>query len=203
MSQLKYRPPTSLLLIVLSLILSGCSLIQIIDKPGTGLDDLEGDGKIISQIEFHGLKYTKETFIRGHLYSEEGQAYTTRNAELDYARLDGLSIFSSISFDTREDGDEVILVISVSENQPWLPGIAMSISDETGFSVGPSVSFGNFLGRGMKLSASAKFGGATTYQAVFSTPWYGDGRPQVMAQIYNLSRANKLDGYGIWAKVLR
>lgn len=190
-----FRAQASVLLLVLSLMLGGCSLVQITDKPDTGLDHLEGDGKIISRIELLGLKYTKETFIRRHLYSQEGQSYSARNAQLDYARLDGLAIFSSITFDTREDGDKLVLVIIVSENAPWLPGINMTISDETGFSIGPSVSFGNFLGRGMKLSVSARFGGATTYQALFSTPWYGDGRPQVVAQVYRLNRDNRLDNF--------
>ena len=184
-----------LVVIVAIVGISGCGLIQIIDKPEAFVANPEGVGEVIRAIEINGLSYTDENFIREHLYSQPGQTYEKGDNQKDFVQLDGLGIFSSIQFETRDEGNEVVLVITVQENVPWLPSVALSITDENGVSIGPAVSFGNFMGRAMKLSASARFGGTTSYQATFLTPWYGDDRPQISAQIYSLSRQNKLDNF--------
>jgi len=178
-----------------TIVQTGCGLIKIISKPEAFVDNPKGVGKVIKAIEINGLSYTDENFIREHLFSQPGEIYDDGNNQEDFVQLDGLGIFSSIQFETREEGDEVVLVITVSENVPWLPSIALSITDENGVSIGPAVSFSNFMGKAMKLSASARFGGTTSYQATFLTPWYGDDRPQISAQIYSLSRQNKLDDF--------
>jgi outer membrane protein assembly factor BamA len=73
-------------------------------------------------------------------------------------------------------GGQVALRFVVSENSSWLPGLALSYTEENGFSLGPSFSAVNLSGRDIDGSVKAYFGGTTQFVVHLGWPWIGGER---------------------------
>ena len=126
----------------------------------TDVDQLYG--KTVKEIRISKLRYTKREIIIRELASRVGEPYLKKNAEKDAKRLDQLGIFSAFTIEAIEEGDEVVLAIEVKETFPYLPTISLEVDDENGLSIGPGFKSINLGGRAISLSASARFGGATS-----------------------------------------
>ena len=177
------------------MILSGCSLIKIQNRAEPEIKDTSDYAKLVREIRIVGAEYTHHEVFDQQLVTRVGEPYSRENADLDYAHLNGLKIFSAVFFDTIDVEDEIILVISVVENVPYIPSISLEITEENGLSIGPAISYSNFLGRAMKLSGAARFGGATNAQVLFRTPWRPGPKPVFVFDFFWRDRDNKLDNF--------
>ncbi|MCH8015762.1 MAG: hypothetical protein IH917_03965, partial [Acidobacteria bacterium] len=89
-------------------------------------------GKTVKEIRISRLRYTQREIIIRELASRVGEPYLKENAEKDAKRLDQLGIFSAITIEAIEEGDEVVLAIEVQETFPYLPTISLDVNDENG-----------------------------------------------------------------------
>jgi outer membrane protein insertion porin family len=133
-------------------------------------------GKPLGEIRISELRHTKESLVRGALYSKVGELYGEKNEAMDRERLDRLGVFSSIAFTVFEEAGGIVLDVEVKETTPWVPLITADITDADGLTLGPGVKVVNLLGRGIYLSASARFGQAATAEVLSESPWIAGGR---------------------------
>lgn len=179
----------------LVLCLTGCSLIELVDRPDSGLQAGTGYGKTLEKIQIEGARHTREDVIRRMLVSKVGEPYTRQHALEDYSNLDRLRVFSSIQFDVAENGDAAILTIRVTENNPYTPSANIGITDENGVTVGVGATSGNFLGSGTKLLAKYNLGGSEGFRLNIRTPWYPGRRLMFVGSLSEGSRRNKTDDF--------
>ncbi len=152
-------------------------------------------GKTVKEIRISNLRWTqRETLIR-ELASQVGEPYSKENAEKDAKRLDQLGIFSAITIEPIEEGDEVVLAIEVQETFPYLPTISLDVSDENGLSIGPGFKSINLGGRAISLSASARFGGATSFATTLENPWVAGNHLSYRLDFHHRERKNELDNF--------
>jgi len=105
------------------------------------------------------------------LSSRVGRPYTKEIAYKDFRNLHQLKIFSSIHFAVEPDGEGVILIVTVTEVNPYTPSIKIGITDENGVSFGFGGSSANLLGTANKANASVNFGGQSGVKLGLSSPW--------------------------------
>lgn len=132
-------------------------------------------GRTISEIRISKLKNTKEGLVRRALHSKVGAVYGEGSAAIDRENLDRLGVFSEIAFETTVAGDDVVLDVRLRETTPWVPLITADITDTDGLTLGPGVKVVNLLGRGIYLSAAARFGQSTTVELESESPWIAGG----------------------------
>ena len=163
---------TSVLAFFSGLILvSGCGIIHIQERPPTGLDEERDFGPSLKEIRIEGLGYTRERTVLQQLSSRVGRPYTKEIAYKDFRNLHQLKIFSSIHFAVEPDGEGVILIVTVTEVNPYTPSIKIGITDENGVSFGFGGSSANLLGTANKANASVNFGGQSGVKLGLSSPW--------------------------------
>ena len=181
----------------LLLLSSGCSAFHKTPVPDP-LDPEGRYGQIVREIRFEGRKHTNESLLRTTMVTEAGDTYTREEAERDFARLFQLGVFTKLAFDTEPVEDGIVLVVTMEENSPVLPGLSFAITQENGLELGPAISSPNLFGRATKGSVSARFGGATNIGIQFIDPW----RPSrsifdccYALQFFHRERNNKLDDF--------
>ena len=152
-------------------------------------------GKTVKEIRISQLRYTKREIIIRQLASRVGEPYLKENAEKDAKRLDQLGICSSIKIEPIEDGEEVVLEIEIEETFPYLPTISLDVSDENGLSIGPGFKSINLRGRAISLSASARFGGATSLGTTLEDPWVAGNHLSYRLEFHQRDRNNELDNF--------
>ncbi len=131
----------------------------------------EFEGKTVSEIRVVGAKNTKENIILRELLTEIGEFFDPEKIKKDLESLDRLGVFSDVKIYPTEENGETVLMIEVTETLRYLPVVSISIDDENGVSAGAGLKSVNFLGKGVYLSGVARFGGATTVEAVLRNPW--------------------------------
>jgi outer membrane protein insertion porin family len=159
----------------------------------TDVDQLYG--KTVKEIRISRLRYTKREIIIRELASRVGEPYLKENAEKDLKRLDQLGICSSIKIEPIEDGEEVVLEIEIKETFPYLPTISLDVNDENGLSIGPGFTSINLGGRAISLSASARFGGATSLGTTLENPWVAGNHLSYRLEFHQRDRRNELDNF--------
>jgi len=132
-------------------------------------------GKVVGEIRISKLKHTREDLVRRSLYSKVGEPYREENETIDRERLDRIGAFSDIAFEISERDGGVVLDVMLRETTPWIPLITADITDADGLTLGPGVKAVNLLGRGIYLSASARFGQSTTVELLSESPWLPGG----------------------------
>jgi outer membrane protein insertion porin family len=170
MSIRSYTHVPGCLLIVL---VSGCGLIKITERPPTGLEAEQDYGRRITEIRVHGLQYTRERVVYEQMYSRVGQVYTEETAHVDYRYLNRLEVFSSIRLDAVPDSSQtgLILNVYVTEINPYTPSIKIGITDENGLNFGLGGSSANLFGSALKANASFNFGGQSGIRGGLASPW--------------------------------
>jgi outer membrane protein assembly factor BamA len=151
-------------------------------------------GKVITEIRIEGNEETKESVIRRALNSNVGDIYTEELARSDRKWLFQLGVFTSIFFDTIPDGDGVILVVKVAEVNPYIPAPSIKITEENGLEIGVALSSANLFGTASRLSAYARFGGATNIGIRYKDPLMPDFRWWSGYQLdyFHMERRNKI-----------
>lgn len=186
-----------LTLLLLSLLTSGCSLFSRYEVP----DPFAGDfafGEVVRKIRLEGNKHTRESVIRDVLETRVGEPYTELNQNQDYRRLFQLGVFQLITFATEPVDDGIAVIITMDEISPYLPGLSFNITQENGLEIGPSLSAPNLLGRAMRASVYARFGGATNIGLRLrdilrrDADWYGCC---YTFEYFHRDRENKLDEF--------
>ena len=156
-------------------------------------DELEG--KLVTEIRIHGIKYTKEYVVTREIASRVGEPFKRENVDLDKERLDRTRIFSSIDVKALSEDDGVVIDITVTETFPYLPIISMQVNDENGVSLGPGFRSINFLGRGIELGGSVQFGGAQNAEAYIRNPWIAGNHVSYEVNYFRRDRTNQLDNF--------
>jgi len=150
-------------------------------------------GKIIREIRLVGLKRTKEFIVLRELGSKVGEPFTEENARKDPDRLNRLGVFGSIELrPIVDENDEVILELHLKEIFPYLPRLSLEVSDADGVSVGGGFTALNLLGRGIRLDAAVRGGGATTVEFVSDSPWVWGDRYGYDIEIFGRNRFNEI-----------
>jgi len=172
----------------------GC--LSIRDIPSSHPENLPY-GDVVREIRVEGNKSTRAWFVEEALASKVGQPYTEKSARDDYRWLSQLGIFTSIEFRTEDMGDGIALIVSVDEVTPYMPSLSVGFTEENGFEIGPAFSSPNFLGFAGRVSAYARFGGATNFGIRYWDPWvpggswlFGYG-----AKYAHIERRNVLDDF--------
>jgi outer membrane protein assembly factor BamA len=172
---------------------TGNSWIKSSDIPDPFAEDLIL-GKVITEIRLEGNEDTRDDVIHRAMISKVGSVYTEKTARLDRRWLFQLGVFTSIFFSTIPDGEGVILVVKVSEVNPYIPAPALKITEENGLEIGVSLSSANLFGYAARLSAWARFGGATNIGIRFKDPLMPEFRWRKGYQIdyFHMERRNKV-----------
>lgn len=152
-------------------------------------------GKAVREIRISQLQYTDRDVITRELASQVGEPYLQENTQKDLERLDRLGIFSAIEIESIGEGGGVVLVIEVEETFPHLPIVSLEVSDENGVSVGPGFKSLNLAGRDISLSASARFGGSTNFEATVENPWFAGDHLSYRIEFFQRDRRNELDDF--------
>jgi outer membrane protein insertion porin family len=164
----------------------------------SGVDDLAPwQGLTVLALELEGNEVTRERVIRREIRTAVGEPLDLGILREDYLRLQNLEIFSAIRIEASPgDAGEVRLRFVVKESHSWLPLLAMTYTEENGFSAGPGISALNLTGRNIKLSGRAYFGGTTQYWADLRWPWmYGENHNSLRAFFARRDRDDSLRGF--------
>lgn len=148
------------------------------------------EGKIIKEIQYEGLKRTKEYIVTREMISKVGEPLSRENLNKEKNRLELLDIFSDIRIETEVVGDEVILTYIFVETFPILPSIGLKISDENGVSVGGGIKSPNLLGRDIFFSGRMMFGGSKDVEVWIENPWVTGNHLGYSLQYYHRKRDN-------------
>lgn len=127
--------------------------------------------------------------------SQAGEPFHLANIEEDDKGLDRLGVFSEASIEAAPGDSGVILDVDVKETLRYIPVISMAISDENGISIGGGLKSVNLLGSGIYLSATAKFGGATTIELIMRSPYQAKSHFTYQFEYYHRDRENALFGF--------
>jgi outer membrane protein insertion porin family len=153
------------------------------------------EGKTVTLITVTGNRVTKDFVISREIVVKIGEPLSIAELKKSVQNLNNLDIFSSIKVTGAEDEDGVSINITVRE-MPWIiPYLKFKYNEENGWSVGPTVSSLNLLGRGIKLSAFVLFGGTTTFSVIGSYPWITGNHVSLDLTAQHLIRDDKLNHF--------
>ena len=153
-------------------------------------------GKTVLDITLAGNHITKSWVIAREIWTEEGEPLDPDLVRQDIIRLENLAIFGSVVVTPSPLRDGVSLDFVFTE-MPWIiPYPAIGYTEENGFSIGLGVSSPNFLGRKVNLSASAMFGGTTTYRFKGENPWITGNHVSAGVEAWHQVRQNELLEFG-------
>ena len=127
-------------------------------------------GQTLQEVRIEGNKYTREWIIRKALKSQIGHPYTQENAKLDVLWVMQLGAFTSVTLATEPVTDGIALIVTVTESTPYIPSLSIGLTQENGLEIGPAVSSSNLLGTAARVSAYARFGGATNIGFRYADP---------------------------------
>ncbi len=180
---IKGTPRTFLPSSLLTRLLAGLFLLILLGGPGSAVAKLvsiepippslpEGllYGEILREIRVEGNKYTREWIILKAVKSQIGHPYTPENAEKDVLWILRLGAFTSVTLATEPVDDGIALIVTVMEGTPYIPSLSIRLSQENGIEIGPAISSSNLLGTAARMSAYARWGGATNYGIRYADP---------------------------------
>ncbi len=181
------------ILLSLGIFLSSCSLIEVSEIP-VPQDQLLVHDKVIKEIRIQGNEHTNEELIYRAMISKVGDVYKEKNTDKDRRWLKQLGIFTYLLFETEEEDDGIILIVTVEEVNPYIPAPSFDITDENGLEIGASLYSPNLFGIASYLSVFFRVGGATNIGLKYRNPelpeanwWNG-----YSLEYYYTSRINKL-----------
>jgi outer membrane protein insertion porin family len=129
------------------------------------------EGTTVAEIRIIGANNTQEYIILRELFTKAGEPFDPEKIKKDFEALDRLGIFSEVKIYPIEENGGTVIIVEVTETFRYLPVISVSIDDENGISAGAGLKSVNMFGRGVYLSAAARFGGAMTVETVLRNPW--------------------------------
>jgi outer membrane protein insertion porin family len=144
-------------------------------------------------VELSGHVVTRERVIRREIQTRMGEPLDVHTVAADLRRLDNLAIFAEVH--AKADGTpegNVRLDFVIKEMPSWVPLLALTYTEENGFSAGPGVAFINLAGRDISLSAKAYFGGTQQYSGRLSWPWITGDHVSFEANAAHLDRQDEV-----------
>lgn len=151
----------------------------------------QGEQIRIEQIRIEGNTITRDKVIRRELSLIEGDLYSASKIKQSRNQLRNLGYFEEINI-TNEPGskpDLNNLKIDVSEQPTGTFSVGAGYSSVDSFIAQGSISQANFLGYGLKLSASASLGGSSeVYRLNLTDPYFLDTRWTTGFEIYKSER---------------
>jgi outer membrane protein insertion porin family len=168
-------------------------LVSVTDIPTAIPEDLHY-GEILREVRITGNRHTREWVILKAVKSQIGHPYTPENAKLDVLWVLRIGAFTAVTLDTEPVPDGIALTVTVTETTPWIPSLSIRLTQENGIEIGPAVSSSNVLGTAARLSAYARWGGATNYGLRYADPVL-PGRSWIYGyrfQYFHRDRINKL-----------
>jgi outer membrane protein insertion porin family len=154
-------------------------------------------GQIVEAVEIEGREATREHVVTREIHTRVGEPLDRETIEEDVQRLENLQVFSEIEIEVeagREDHVRVRFV--VREMPPWIPLLALTYTEQDGFSVGPGITAFNLTGRDIEVSGKAFFGGTTQFQFYADWPWItGDHRLGARLWAAHLDRYDTLNEF--------
>lgn len=154
-----------------------------------GADELQE--KPIEQILVQGLRKVQQSTVILQMKSKVGEPYSASNLAQDRQRLDRMGLFSRIDVAARAGAGGVVIQVDLKETLPYLPYPAISVTGEQGITAGAGLKSTNFLGSGANLATAARFGGATEFEVIASSPWRPQGSWWWTANYFLKDRLNK------------
>jgi outer membrane protein insertion porin family len=149
----------------------------------------------IAEITLTGNNITRTHVITRELTVKIGDPLTLDAVKESVRNLMNLDIFSSITVTPTRVDDGIALDFAVRE-MPWIiPYIKFKYNEENGWSVGPTVSSLNFLGRDIQLSAFWLFGGTNTFSFIGSWPWITGNHLSLELTLQHLIRDDTLNKF--------
>ncbi len=142
----------------------------------------------IGRIEIEGNTKTRDKVIRRELKIAEGWPYSAYRIEESERRLRRLGYFEKIKIEKEKGAkeNEINLKIKVKEMLTGSFIIGGGYSSYDKFIIMGNITERNFLGKGQKLSLSARFGAKTTrYVLNFFDPYFRDSRYSLGWSLYN------------------
>jgi outer membrane protein assembly factor BamA len=132
---------------------------------------LNAQDSIVVEIEFEGLKRTKESFLRRLIKTKENQAYDKAKVDLDIERLNRLAGVAKASVkETAENGGKKLTYVIV-ENFTIIPGPRISNASDGSFAYQLSLFEFNFLGNGQLIGASFQRNVFNSFSAFWEHPF--------------------------------
>lgn len=127
----------------------------------------------VSQIVIQGNKITKGYIVRRYIKIKEGEIFNSNKLRLTLSRLQGLGFFSdvNVNFEPDENGNDVIIVITVEEARTGKLGFNIAYGTQSGFGGGLSYDNFNIAGRGLKLSVGFDLGDREEYWLTYEQPY--------------------------------
>jgi outer membrane protein assembly factor BamA len=130
----------------------------------------QDEGRTIAAITVSGLRHITEAVVLAQIELKPGAVYYKAVADQDVMRLDRLGVFSDITLTPVDVGETLNLNVTVVETLRVLPMVSMAVTDEDGFSLGPSLKLLSRRGRPHELSVTARFGGSTLFEFSETSP---------------------------------
>jgi len=100
----------------------------------------------IKEVNFNGLKRTKETFLRRLLKSRLGTVYDSIVLQEDIERLKRLPAIANATYEIETLGNEKRIIYTIDENFTIIPGLRIATANDGSFAYRLSAFEFNFLG---------------------------------------------------------
>ncbi len=142
----------------------------------------------IGRIEIEGNTKTRDKVIRRELKIAEGWPYSASRIEESERRLRRLGYFEKVKIEKERGAreNEINLKIKVKEMLTGSFVLGGGYSSYDKFMIMGDITERNFLGKGQKLSLSARLGAKTTrYSLNFFDPYFRDTRYSLGWSLYN------------------
>jgi outer membrane protein assembly factor BamA len=153
------------------------------------------EGTTIAAVTVTGLQHIKEAVVLEQIESKPGQSYKQAVADQDVVRLDRLGVFGDITLTPVDVGEGLHVNVTVVETLRVLPVLSIAVTDENGFSAGPSLKLLSLRGRPHDISVTARFGGSTLFEFSEASPELTRAPFWHSARVALRDRFNKLDEF--------
>jgi outer membrane protein assembly factor BamA len=147
-------------------------------------------GKPVKEIRLEGLKRTKKYIVTRELITKIGEPCLQENLAKEKQRLELLDVFSDIDIEATAVQDSAVVTYRFIETFPFLPSIALKITDENGVSAGGGLKSPNLFGKDIFFSGRILVGGATEVEVWVENPWISGNHLGYKLEYYHRERDN-------------
>ncbi|MFS4492727.1 POTRA domain-containing protein [Maribacter sp. 2308TA10-17] len=127
--------------------------------------------QIVSELNFSGLKKTKENSLRRLLKTKVDGNYDSLLVAKDIERLKRLPSIANATYELSEEGGKVKLLYKVEENFTIIPGLRIATANDGSFAYRVSVFEFNLLGNNQLLGAFYEKNVFNSYGAFWEHPF--------------------------------
>jgi len=142
------------------------------------------EGKPVTQVLILGNNHTEEVVFRREMLLTEGTLFSSDDLWHDWERIVDLGIFAHVEVDAVPSGDGVLVVVSVFERPRWYVTPTADYNVDTKeLALGYRMRIRNIRGLDQSVRSTAKGGTRDNFTLSWETPWVGDRRRQVRADL--------------------